>query len=145
VATEYKLQRPNWRLVAQVLGPKPLAGTRRLILIQHYRTLLPLSLYLPHLHFLPGRGTTGVRELDVIAFSSPQQPLCWWGAACNLIPSQIQSSYRVSGFRPLWLRRVRQFTIMRLVSDRPERVTPRMVADALHTTTLPHDELLSQR
>jgi hypothetical protein len=85
-----------------------------------------------------------VRELDVVAFSSPQQPLCWWGAACNLIPSRMQASYHVPGFHRLWLRRVRQFTIMRLVSDRPRRVTPATVSRALHTTSLPRDELLSQ-
>jgi len=145
VATNYKFQRPNWRVVAQELGPRPTAGSDRLILIQHYRTLLPLSLYLPHLHFVPGRGVAGVRELDVVAFSSPQQPLCWWGAACNLIPSRMQASYHVPGFHPLWLRRVRQFTIMRLVSDRPRHVTPASVSRALHTTSLPRDELLSQR
>ncbi|HEV3128153.1 MAG TPA: glycosyltransferase family 39 protein [Solirubrobacteraceae bacterium] len=144
VATDYKFQRPNWRVVAQELGPRPVAGSDRLILIQHYRTLLPLSLYLPHLHFVPGRGVAGVRELDVVAFSSPQQPLCWWGAACNLIPSRMQAAYHVPGFHRLWLRRVRQFTIMRLVSDRPRRVTPATVSRALHTTSLPRDELLSQ-
>lgn len=144
IATEYKLERPNWRVVAQVLGRKPAAGSQRLILIQHYRTLLPLSLYLSHLHFLPGRGASGVRELDVISFSSPQQPLCWWGAACNLIPSQMQPSYDIPGFREVWLKRVRQFTIMRLLSSRPQHVTPRVVARALYTTTLPRDELLSQ-
>ncbi len=145
VATDYKLQRPNWRVVAQVLGPKPVAGYQRLVLIQHYRTLLPLSLYLPHLHFVPGRGVGGVRELDVVSFSSPQQPLCWWGAACNLIPSQMQADYPLAGFRRLSLRRIRQFTIMRLVSDHPQHVTPRAVARVLHTTSLPRDELLSQR
>jgi hypothetical protein len=144
VATDYNLQRPNWRLTAQALGHRPAVGSRRLILIQHYRTLLPLSLYLPHVHFVPGHGVGGVRELDVVAFSSAQQPLCWWGAACNLIPSRMQSSYDVRGFHRLWVRRVRQFTIMRLVSDRPRRVTPAEVSRALHTTSLPRDELLSQ-
>ena len=144
VATDHKFQRPNWRLAAQVLGPRPAVGSQRLILIQHYRTLLPLSLYLPRLHFVPGHGVGGVRELDVVALSSPQQPLCWWGAACNLIPSRLQSTYPVRGFRRVWVRRVRQFTIMRLISDRPRHVTPAAVSPALHTTSLPRDELLSQ-
>ena len=54
VAAERNLQRPDWRYVARALGPAParpgIAG--RAILIQHYRTLLPLSLYL--------RGHSGV-------------------------------------------------------------------------------------
>jgi hypothetical protein len=145
VATDYKFQRPNWRGVAQVLGSRPAPGSARLILIQHYRTLLPLSLSLPRLHYVRGGTVGGVRELDVIALSSPQQPLCWWGAACNLIPSRLQASYDVPGFHRLWVRRVQQFTIMRLVSERPRHVTPGMVRRALHTTSLPRDVLLSQR
>ena len=39
-------------------------------------------------------------QLDVIAMSSPQEPLCWWGAACNLIPSRMQRRYAIRGFRP---------------------------------------------
>ena len=145
VATDYNFQRPNWRLVAQVLGPRPAVGSQRVILLQHYGTLLPLSLYLPHMQLVRGRGVSGVREFDVIALSSPQQPLCWWGAACNLLPSQLQSRYDVAGFHPVWVRRVRQFTIMRLVSDRPRYVTPAMVSRALHTTSLRRDGLVSQR
>jgi mannosyltransferase len=144
VATDYSLQRPDWRVVARTLGPGPPPGSTRLILIQHYRTLLPLSLYLHGLRFLRGPAASGVRELDVIAISSPQQPLCWWGAACNLIPSQLQSRYDVPGFSRLWVRSVRQFTIMRLVAARAERVTVGEVSRTLHTTTLAHDELLIQ-
>jgi hypothetical protein len=131
--------------VANALGRKPVAGSPRLFLLQHYRTLLPLSLYLPHMHVVRHGGVSGVRELDVISISSPQQPLCWWGAACNLFPSRMQASYAVPGFRRLWVRQVRQFTIMRLISDRPQHVTAKLVARALYTTTLPRDLLVSQR
>jgi hypothetical protein len=144
VATDNNFQRPNWRLVAQVLGPHPVAGSRRVILIQHYGNSLPLSLYLAHMHFVPGRGVGGVREFDVVALSSPQQPLCWWGAACNLLPSRIQAAYPVPGFHRVWVRRVRQFTIMRLVSDRSRHVTPALVSRSLYTTSLRRDGLLSQ-
>jgi 4-amino-4-deoxy-L-arabinose transferase-like glycosyltransferase len=145
VAAERNLQRPDWRAVAFVLGNRPRPGSPdRAILVQHYRTLLPLSLYMPQLKFLRARNAV-VDELDVISISSPQQPLCWWGAACNLIPSQMQRTYNVPGFHVLWRRRALQFTIMRLVSDRPVTVTPRAVAAALRTTKLPHDELLIQR
>jgi len=145
VASEYKLQRPDWRVVARALGPAPPAGATRLILIQHYRTLLPLSLYLPGLRFLGPGPAHGVRELDVISISSPQQPLCWWGAACNLIPSRMQARYDIPGLRALWRRRVRQFTILRLVAQPPATVSASEVSRALHTTTLRRDELLIQR
>ncbi len=147
VQASYDLQRPDWRPLARALGPRAALGRDRLILIQHYRTLLPLSLYLPHLEFVRGRHAVahGIRELDVIAISSPQQPLCWWGAACNLIPSQMQARYAVRGFHEVWLRHVERFTIMRLESARPRNVSVAAVARALRTTALANDELLIQR
>jgi 4-amino-4-deoxy-L-arabinose transferase-like glycosyltransferase len=150
VAFDYDLQRPDWRSVARVLGPEPPRATStsaldgRAILLQHYRTLLPLSLYLPQLDFYPTRPLR-VEELDVISLSSPQQPLCWWGAACNLLPSQMQRSYPIRGFREQWVRRVHQFTVMRLVATRPVALTQRDVARVLRTTTWHNDELLIQR
>jgi mannosyltransferase len=137
VAADRSLQRPDWRQVAHALGP---VRSERAILIQHYRTLLPLSLYLPGLHVLGLRGAR-VDELDVIAMSSPQQPLCWWGAACNLIPSRMQRRYAVRGFHAEWTRRVLQFDIQRLVARRPVRLTPADVSRALHATRLRHDVL----
>lgn len=146
VATDYDLQRPDWRAVAHVIGSRPAPGAARVILVQHYRTLLPLSLYLPGLRFAPGSGVGGVRELDVVGMSSPQQPLCWWGAACNLIPSQVQATYAVPGFRELWRRRAHRFTIVRLVATgEGVRITPAAISRALRTTTLRRDELLVQR
>jgi hypothetical protein len=143
VAADRNLQRPDWRPVARALGPLAPGSPGRAILIQHYRTLLPLSLYLPHLQFMGHQAR--VRELDVISISSPQQPLCWWGAACNLIPSQTQSRYEIAGFHTLWRRRVLQFTIMRLVSSRPVVLRRSAVSAALTTTTLRRDDLLLQR
>ncbi len=142
VAFTYDLQRPDWRPVARVLGRPPDVG--RAILIQHYKTLLPLSLYVPHLEFFP-RHADRVQELDVISMTSPQQPLCWWGAACNLIPSQMQRSYPIPGFHVLWVRHVHRFTIMRLVAMAPVELTRHDVARVLRTTTLRNDDLLIQR
>jgi mannosyltransferase len=148
IAADRNLQRPDWRYVARLLGPVPTTAASgspgRAILIQHYRTLLPLSLYLPGLRVLPGRGAR-VDELDVIAMSSPQQPLCWWGAACNLIPSAMQRRYGVRGFHAVWTRHVLQFEVTRLVSRRPVLLTPAAVSRALHTTRLPRDILEQQR
>jgi mannosyltransferase len=139
------LERPDWRAVARAMGPLPDAGRQaRAILIQHYRTLLPLSLYEPRLAFLR-HGSARVSDLDVISMRSPEQSLCWWGAACNLIPSQMQSSYPVPGFHLDWRRHVHQFTILAMSAERPVVLTPAAVSSALYTTHLRHDELLVQR
>ncbi len=146
VAADRTLQRPDWRSVARVLNAgRPAPGTGRdvvgrAILIQHYRTLLPLSLYLPGLRVLGSHGAR-VDALDIIAMSSPQQPLCWWGAACNLIPSRMQRHYAIRGFHAEWTRRVLQFEVQRLVARRPVTLTPADVSRALHSTRLRRDVL----
>jgi 4-amino-4-deoxy-L-arabinose transferase-like glycosyltransferase len=146
IATTYDFQRPDWRAVARLLGPTPQGGGTRVVLIQHYRTRLPLSLYVPGLKFLGRHTASGVTELDVVAMSSPQQPLCWWGAACNLIPSRLQASYPIAGMRAQWRRRVHRFTVLRLVSSNgPVQISPSQIAGALRTTTLRRDDLLVQR
>jgi hypothetical protein len=126
-----------------VLGARPSAGTTRMVLVQRYRNLLPLSLYLPRVHFAGGAGAR-VSELDVVSISSPRVPLCWWGAACNLSGSRMQDAYAIPGFHVLWRRQAYQFTIMRLVADRPTLVTPEAVSRALTTTPYRKDELLLQ-
>jgi hypothetical protein len=143
VAVDRNLQRPDWRAVARVLGPPPAVG--RAILIQHYRDRLPLSLYLPSLQFWRGREPHRIGELDVISISSPQERLCWWGAACNLIPSQMQRSYPIAGFQERWRRRAYQFSVMRLVAEPPAELTRRALGRALTTTHLDHDVLLIER
>jgi hypothetical protein len=131
--------------VARVLGPRPAAGaSQRAILVQHYRDLLPLSLYLPDLAFWRNHRPETVRELDVVSISAPRERLCWWGAACNLSPSQMQRSYPVRGFHEEWVRHIYQFTIMRLVANRPIALTPAEVSSVLTTTTLRRDDLLIQ-
>jgi mannosyltransferase len=140
-------QRPDWRGVARLLGPGPTGGGgARVILVQHYRDLLPLSLYLRGVKFMPSGGAATVRELDVVSFSSPPSGgFCWWGSACNLWPSATQASYRVLGFTEVSRRRVYQFTVVRFVASRPVRVTSREVAIALTSTRPRNDELLVQR
>jgi mannosyltransferase len=145
VMRDRNLQRPDWRPAARALGPRPAAGSAagRAILVQHYRQLLPLSLYMPGLRAVPRRGAL-VSELDVISIAAPRVRLCWWGAACNLTGSQMQSSYPIPGFRVIWRRRELQFTILRMVASAPVRLTPRIVSQALTTTSMGHDELLVQ-
>jgi hypothetical protein len=149
VTTDRNLQRPDWRVVASDLGRQPPPAQPgeqgRAILIQHYRDLLPLSLYMPKLALMPRHGAD-VSELDVVSFSSPPSGgFCWWGSACNLWPSKVQSSYPVPGFRELWRRRALQFTIVRLVAPAGARLTARDVGQILRTTHLRNDELLLQR
>ena len=145
VAFDRDFQRPDWRVVAAALGTRAPAGGRA-ILVQHYRDLLPLSLYVPGLRFWPGRASIPVRELDVVSFTSPPSAgFCWWGSACNLWPSRMQSSYPVAGFRAVSERHVAQFTVLRLVSTAAAHVSPAAVAAALNTTNFANDELLIQR
>jgi mannosyltransferase len=149
VATERRLERPDWRAVARVLGARPaasvLSGGGRVIFIQHYRDLLPLKLYMPGLKASTRRGAT-VSELDIVSFTSPPSDgFCWWGAGCNLWPSVMQASYAVRGFHAVWRRHALQFTVLRMVASHPVRVTPHEVARTLHTTHPWNDELLVQR
>ena len=147
VAAKRSLERPDWRGVAHVLGDQPAPGSGgRAILIQHYKDLLPLSLYLPRLHNVPPHAGVRVRELDIISFTAPQtDAFCWWGSACNLWPSRIQVTYAIPGFREAWRRQSYQFTIVRLVADRPRLLTRAIVSRALTATTLRSDGLLDQR
>jgi mannosyltransferase len=116
VAFDRSLQRPDWRRLARLLGPAPGPGApARAILLQRYRTLLPLSLYMPRLHFLR-QGTATVRELDVVAMQAPRVALCWWGATCNLDASKLHSGSPVPGLRVLWRRSSYPFTVERLVA-----------------------------
>jgi hypothetical protein len=149
VATERRLERPDWRVVARALGARPAgavaAGGGRAIFIQHYRDLLPLKLYMPGLRASRRHGAT-VSELDIVSFTSPgSDGFCWWGAACNLWPSDMQASYEVRGFHPVWRRHALQFTILRMVASHPVRVTPHELARTLQTTHSWNDELLVQR
>jgi mannosyltransferase len=138
-------QRPDWRGVARLLGSAPVSGAgERAIFVQHYRDLLPLRLYLPHLSFMSHRGAR-VRELDVVSFTAPRFHLCWFGAACNLSGTAMQASYDLPGFHPLWRRRFAQFTVLRLIADAPALVTPHRISQALTNTRFADDELLLQR
>jgi mannosyltransferase len=145
VMSERNLQRPDWRGPARALGPRPAAGASagRAILVQHYRELLPLSLYVPGLESFPHRGSR-VSELDVISIAAPRVRLCWWGAACNLTGSQMQSAYPIPGFRIVSRTQAFQFTVLRMVTATPLRLTSQMVSRALTTTSLRRDELLIQ-
>ncbi|MBV9715826.1 MAG: glycosyltransferase family 39 protein [Solirubrobacterales bacterium] len=145
VAVDRNLERPDWRVVARLLGPRPAGAGPRAILVAHYRDLLPLSLYLPGLRF-SGRAGARVSELDVVEFTSPPSAgFCWWGSACNLWPVRTQHRFDVPGFHEAWERHALQFTVIRLIASRPVRLGPREVGRAVRTTRLRNDEFLLQR
>lgn len=75
---------------------------------------------------------------------SPGQPDCWWGAECNLISSQLQTSYPIPGMKVVARRRVGQFGILELRARHPVLLTRGEVARALTTTELSHDQLMAQ-
>jgi hypothetical protein len=146
VAVNWDFQRPYWAGVARAIGPGRPTGAGRAILLQNYPGLLPLGLYMPGLRFMKSQGAL-VDELDVVAFTGgpPNSWFCWWGSACNLSPSPLDTSLHVPGFyRDGPVRRVNQFFILRLRSARTVRLTPRNVSRSLTTTTLLRDSLLTQ-
>ena len=160
VARTPDLQRPRWQQLAALIGIHPPPGGRE-ILVQRYKDLLPLELYLPHLKFVAGRcqgeivhGHCGgqivheavVSEFDIVAFNPPASGgICWWGSACNLKSSTLQASYPIPGFRAVWRRQVYRWTVLRLLAvNGPTLVRAGEVARLLHTTVMHQDELVVQ-
>jgi mannosyltransferase len=145
VTVDRSYQRPDWRVVAQALGARAPPGGRA-VLVQHYSDVLPLSLYMPGLRSARGNGAVRVSEFDVVSFTSPTSSgFCWWGSACNLWGSRMQSSYPLTGFHTVSERHMLQFTVLRMVSSAPMRLTPAAVARVLTVTNLHDDKLLWQR
>jgi hypothetical protein len=146
VATDATLQRPDWPAVVRALGPWPQAGAprdaTRLLLFQRNVWLESLTnVYMTDTRRVAGRKQVlAVGEIVVIANSSPpgsnKHWLCWWGAGCNLYPSRLQASYAIPGFHAVSTVQVKQFTILKLVADRPRRVTRRELQRALTSTRL---------
>ncbi len=145
VATDDVLQRPDWPAVAGALGPWPRAGqpadATRLLVFQRNVWLASLTqAYMTRTHKLSHGKPHNVTEIDIVANSSPsgsnEHWLCWWGAGCNLYPSRLQPSYAIPGFHAISTIHVKQFTILRLVSDRPRRVYQNEFKTALSATPL---------
>jgi mannosyltransferase len=123
VAVDGRLQRPDWRGVAQALGSKP----NRAIFAVNGCQLLPLSLYVPGLQFAPAGGAT-VSDLDVVVAAhqgSWEQVLTsGWYVVCRpaargaLIPSRVGSFREVGAPR-----HIGQFTVLTLHSRHPVRLS----------------------
>lgn len=148
VDADASLQRPNWQPVAAALGPPPRNGAR-ILLIQRNLGLLPIGLYMPGLKYDAGAAlqSTPVSEIDVISEHSPSSAGdCWWGAACNLVGSDLQERYALAGFTIAGPpRKIGQFEVLRMVSNTPQVVSPSELEHALTETQLDHDAYLIQR
>jgi hypothetical protein len=138
VDSDWRLQRPEWRRLARVLNADHAAGAGRVVLVQDDAGIYPLAVYLRGLGFVKPHGAR-VRELDVIASGGgmPGAWFCWWGAACNLVPSALDTSIHLRGFHAAGELHLRQFSVVRLVSDRTVRLTPAAVRRAVRKTRLP--------
>ncbi|PZS09346.1 MAG: hypothetical protein DLM64_10805, partial [Solirubrobacterales bacterium] len=113
VAADPNLQRPDWRALAHAIGSQRPTRVGRAILIQRYVFLMPLALDMPGLRFIKPQGGL-VNELDVIAIKAPSDGwFCWWGSACNLLSSELDTAIRVPGFhRDGPVLHVNQFSIL---------------------------------
>jgi hypothetical protein len=115
VAVDARFQRPAWRAVAHALGSQP---DRAAIFAVDGCQLLPLSLNVSGLHFAPVDGAV-VKEIDVIAVANQV-----WYTTCiqqkrsGPILRQL-GSFRATG-GPV---RINQFSVLRLRSSVPVRVT----------------------
>lgn len=155
VAANYYMQRPNWQRVAELLGPMPAHGNR-VILIFRNDGGPPLALYMPHLsYFAKVNETAGsaqggeepdVSEIDIISASDIHHlgGFCWWGSACNLVPSTLSRSYDIPGFDVDSRSHFEQFHVLKLVSEQPKTVTRTSIARAVHHPRMLHDSLLFQ-
>ena len=145
VDSNYYMQRPNWERVAELLGPMPAHG-HRLILIFRNEGGPPLALYMPNLRYFRQLSGNGISQIDVISASDIHHlgGFCWWGSACNLIPSTLSRSYRIPGFHVVARKRFEQFHVLKLVSEQPTTVTRKSIAQAVHHPRLLHDSLLLQ-
>jgi mannosyltransferase len=138
VASDWRYQRPDWRALAATIESGPPAATGRAILLENYPGRIPLELYLPGLRFISGPAGVRVHELDVVAIKAPGFGwFCWWGSACNIIPSQLDTSIRIRGFHRYGpLLHATQFTILRLRSSGAVRLTLSEVSRALRNSGL---------
>jgi hypothetical protein len=138
-------QRPDWRGLASALGTRRPSPTGRAVLLEYYPGLLPLALYSPTLRFVRRPGAR-VQEIDVVSVQGPNLGwFCWWGSACNMSLSVLDTPMRIPGFRAAGpVTQVGRWSILRLRAPVPTRITPREVSTALTTTLLPFDGLLFQ-
>ena len=120
VDTVRAVQRPDWRAVSAFLGP---AREPRMLVLEHYRALVPLFIYQPGMTHIYGSQAARVRELVVVAPRVPAGHVCWWGSACNLSSAKI-TQRPIRGFRLDRKAQVPDFAVKRFRATAPVRLTP---------------------
>lgn len=124
VAVDPRLQRPAWRNVARVVNDS--AVERAVFTVNGCQTL-PLSLYVPGLHFAPANGTV-VREVDVITAANQgswyKVVFSGWFVICKPQRHPVTIPRRLAGLRAVGqIVHINQFSVLRLTSAVPVRVT----------------------
>jgi mannosyltransferase len=122
VAVNPRYQRPAWRAVARAIDSD---ASRAVFTIEGCQ-LLPLSLYVPHLHLAPAGGAA-VREIDVVAAAGQTS---WYDVlvsggyvVCKPERQSVVIPRRLGSFRAIGrVLRVNQFSVVRLRSAVPVRV-----------------------
>jgi mannosyltransferase len=125
VAANPGFQRPAWRAVARAID----SGATRAVFPIDGCQLLPLSLYVPNLHFASASGAVA-REVDVIAAADQTS---WYDVlfsggfvVCKPQTHSVAIPRRLGSFRAIGpVVRVNQFSVLRLRSAVPARVTQR--------------------
>jgi mannosyltransferase len=146
VAVDDNFQRPDWRGLAHLIGPRQRDGVGRAILIEQYGGQMPLAIYIPGLRFIKNGGAR-VNELDVIATkgSAGNDWFCWWGSACNMYPSVLDTAIHVRGFHRVGpVLHAGHFSMLRLRSSGAVHLTPRRVSRGLTNGPIYQDALLLQ-
>jgi mannosyltransferase len=128
VQTHAFLQRPDWRRVAQALGP---ASAPRAILAADGTTADPLKIYLPGVDWVqPHRRKQEVAEIDVVgatkrlALSQGTHPLATASLGVPTLRGRpVPRSVAPPGSRLLERFRVKNWVIARFALAHPERVS----------------------
>jgi hypothetical protein len=136
VDTNWAFERPDWGGVARALQSEAPPGASRAILVENTDSLEPLNLYVPGLHVLFDQAR--IRELDIVsAVRAPSGGLCWWGAACHVVPLPLDTALRLPGWRSVApVLHLDQFSIYRLRASKPIRLTRAEVSRAINPTLL---------
>jgi hypothetical protein len=135
VAVDWKLQRPDWRGVAQAVVSTPQPGTRA-VLVEDDDSPIPLGDYLPGLRPMRFRSPP-VQELSVVAaVRGVTAGICWW-PSCHLSLAALDTSLQIPGFRRVGpVRHVEQFAIYQLWARAPTSLTRPAIDRALRGSPL---------
>lgn len=123
VAVDWKLQRPDWRGVAQAIRSPSQARTGQAVLVEDIDSLIPLGDYMPDLRVMRFRSPP-VQTLSVVAVvKRVGTGLCWW-PSCQLRVVGLDTSLHIRGFRRVGrVRYINQFAIYHLRATTPRSFT----------------------